>query len=94
LPWGERHSKYTKTENDGRYELKGQWKTPCNFALSDSSTTDVVGPVVYPEGDQNTEGDSKLLKSDQTAANFRRRKFSAGKLSLNDVKVECNGILV
>jgi hypothetical protein len=91
LPWGERHPKDTNTENDGRYELQGQWNTPSNLTLAASSTTDVVGPVVYPEGDQNTEGNSKLLKSDQTAAYFWRRKFSAGKLSLDGVM--CNVML-
>jgi len=80
LPWGERHIKNTNTEDDGRYELQGQRDTPCNLALAASSATDVVGPVIYPEGDQDTEGDSKLLKSDQTASNFGRRKFSTRKL--------------
>jgi len=94
LPWGERHKDNTNTENDGRYELQAQRNTPCNFALAASSATDIVGSVVYPEGDQDTECDSKLLKSDQTATDFRRRKFGAGELSLNDVKVEHYDILV
>lgn len=80
VPRREWHEKNTDAENDGRNELKSKRKTPCSFALCRASAADVVGAVVDPEGDHDTERDGELLESDETTSHFWWCELGAEKL--------------
>ena len=69
--WGEGHEDHAYTEGEGRNQLQAERYKPRSIFLSTQCcTTDVVGPVVDPETDQDASGDSKLLKSDESTTDF------------------------
>ena len=69
------HEDCAESQNNRGNELESKRNTPCGLALCRTRATDEVRAVVNPEGYHDAEGDSKLLKSDKRATNFRRSKF-------------------
>ena len=57
------HEQDSNTQNNGRNKLKRNWDAPRSLTLSSSHATNVVGSVVDPEGNHDTEGDCELLQS-------------------------------
>lgn len=57
LPRREWHEQNTNPEDDGGNKLESQRDTPCSGALSFTRAANVVGAIVDPEGDHDTESD-------------------------------------
>lgn len=70
----ERHENHTSTKKHSRGELQGEREEPSSFLLSvSSSATDVIGAVVDPETDHDTQCDTQLLKTNKRTSNLWRR---------------------
>lgn len=70
-----RHEDHTDTEKNSGGKLESERKKPCSLFLSSSSAANVVGTVVDPETDHDTQGDAQLLETDKRTTHFRRRNL-------------------
>ena len=76
-PGRERHKQDTETEDDRGDELEGKGKTPSGLALVFTSSADVVGAVIDPERNHDTECNGQLLQRHETTTDFGRCELSA-----------------
>lgn len=86
LPWAFRAEAEATSEEDGREHLKSPWHSPCLGALHEGAA---IGDVVH---DQNTPGDSPLLRTDDSTTLGGRRQLTdlslesvAGSRSINHI---------
>jgi hypothetical protein len=66
----ERHPKHTDEKNGSGYELNADGHEPGSIGLIVAGSADVVGSIVDPEGDHDTEGNGQLLAGYKSTTNL------------------------
>lgn len=74
-PRREGHEDHAEEEDQRRHQLQAQRHQPGRVALGVAGAADVVGSVVDPERDHDTELNRELLDADQHATDFGRGTF-------------------